>query len=54
MKAYSFTSRAMPFDSVSDFTHLGMLVEAPMVLLVRAQIDSWKTVARNAKVEVIT
>ena len=31
------TRRAMPFDAVSDFTHMGMLVEAPMVLLVRPQ-----------------
>jgi tripartite-type tricarboxylate transporter receptor subunit TctC len=29
------TRRTMPFDAVGDFTHLGMLVEAPMVLLVR-------------------
>ena len=29
------TRRTMPFDAVSDFTHVGMLVEAPMVLLVR-------------------
>jgi tripartite-type tricarboxylate transporter receptor subunit TctC len=29
------TRRTMPFDAVSDFTHMGMLVEAPMVLLVR-------------------
>ncbi len=29
------TRRTMPFDAVNDFTHLGMLVEAPMVLLVR-------------------
>lgn len=29
------TRRSMPFDSVSDFTHMGMLVEAPMLLLVR-------------------
>jgi tripartite-type tricarboxylate transporter receptor subunit TctC len=27
----------MPFDPVGDFTHMAMLVEAPMVLLVRAQ-----------------
>ena len=32
------TRKVMPFDPVSDFTHMGMLVEAPMVLLVRAQI----------------
>ena len=31
------TRRTMPFDAVNDFTHMGMLVEAPMVLLVRAQ-----------------
>ncbi len=29
------TRRTMPFDAVGDFTHVGMLVEAPMVLLVR-------------------
>ena len=29
------TRRTMPFDAVSDFAHIGMLVEAPMVLLVR-------------------
>jgi tripartite-type tricarboxylate transporter receptor subunit TctC len=31
------TRRSMPFDPISDFVHIGMLVEAPMVLLVRAQ-----------------
>ena len=31
------TRRSMPFDPIADFTHMGMLVEAPMVLLVRAQ-----------------
>ena len=31
------TRRTMPFDAVNDFAHLGMLVEAPMVLLVRGQ-----------------
>ncbi len=30
------TRKVMPFDPVGDFTHMGMLVEAPMVLLVRA------------------
>jgi tripartite-type tricarboxylate transporter receptor subunit TctC len=30
------TRRSMPFDPIADFTHMGMLVEAPMVLLVRA------------------
>ncbi|GCL62981.1 Bug family tripartite tricarboxylate transporter substrate binding protein [Pseudaquabacterium pictum] len=31
------TRRTMPFDAVADFTHMGLLVEAPMVLVVRAQ-----------------
>ncbi len=31
------TRRTIPFDAVSDFTHMGMLCEAPMVLIVRAQ-----------------
>ena len=31
------TRNSMPFDPVGDFTHMGMLVEAPMLLLVRAQ-----------------
>jgi tripartite-type tricarboxylate transporter receptor subunit TctC len=31
------TRRTLPFDPVGDFTHLGMLVEAPMVLVVRGQ-----------------
>jgi tripartite-type tricarboxylate transporter receptor subunit TctC len=31
------TRKVMPFDAVADFTHIAMLVEAPMVLLVRAQ-----------------
>jgi tripartite-type tricarboxylate transporter receptor subunit TctC len=31
------TRKVMPFDAVNDFTHMAMLVEAPMVLLVRAQ-----------------
>jgi tripartite-type tricarboxylate transporter receptor subunit TctC len=29
------TRTSMPFDAVNDFTHMAMLVEAPMVLLVR-------------------
>ena len=34
---YATATRAtMPFDPVADFTHMAMLVEAPMVLLVRA------------------
>lgn len=31
------TRRTIPFDAVNDFTHMGMLCEAPMVLIVRAQ-----------------
>jgi tripartite-type tricarboxylate transporter receptor subunit TctC len=31
------TRSVMPFDPVADFTHMAMLVEAPMVLLVRGQ-----------------
>lgn len=31
------TRRTMPFDAVADFTHMGLLCEAPMVLIVRAQ-----------------
>ncbi|MES2991303.1 MAG: tripartite tricarboxylate transporter substrate binding protein [Pseudomonadota bacterium] len=31
------TRNVMPFDPLADFTHLAMLVEAPMVLLVRGQ-----------------
>ncbi len=31
------TRSVMPFDPVGDFTHMAMLVEAPMVLLVRPQ-----------------
>ncbi|MEI8266744.1 MAG: tripartite tricarboxylate transporter substrate binding protein [Betaproteobacteria bacterium] len=31
------TRSTMPFNPVDDFTHMAMLVEAPMVLLVRAQ-----------------
>ncbi|HYN59065.1 MAG TPA: tripartite tricarboxylate transporter substrate binding protein [Rubrivivax sp.] len=31
------TRNVMPFDAVGDFTHMSMLVEAPMVLLVRGQ-----------------
>ena len=31
------TRNTIPFDPVGDFTHLAMLVEAPMMLLVRAQ-----------------
>ena len=39
------TRNVMPFDAVTDFTHVGMLVEAPMVLLVRAQ-SPYQTLAQ--------
>jgi tripartite-type tricarboxylate transporter receptor subunit TctC len=49
------TRRTLPFDPVADFTHLGMLVEAPMVLIVRAQspfqtLDQYITAARTKPV----
>ena len=49
------TRRTMPFDAVSDFTHMGLLVEAPMVLAVRAQspfqsLDQYVTAARTRPV----
>ena len=31
------TRRTIPFDPIADFTHIGMLVEAPMILAVRGQ-----------------
>jgi tripartite-type tricarboxylate transporter receptor subunit TctC len=39
------TRKTMPFDPVNDFTHMGMLVEAPMLLLVRAQ-SPYQTLAQ--------
>jgi tripartite-type tricarboxylate transporter receptor subunit TctC len=49
------TRKTMPFDPVNDFTHIGMLVEAPMVLLVRGQstiqnLDQYLYAARNRPV----
>ena len=49
------TRRTMPFDAVNDFTHVGMLVEAPMVLLVRAQspfqtLEQYVTAAKTKPV----
>ena len=49
------TRRTMPFDAVSDFTHIGLLVEAPMVLLVRAQspftsLEQYVTAAKTKPV----
>jgi tripartite-type tricarboxylate transporter receptor subunit TctC len=49
------TRKVMPFDAVNDFTHMGALVEAPMVLLVRAQspfqtLEQYVTTARTKPV----
>jgi tripartite-type tricarboxylate transporter receptor subunit TctC len=49
------TRRSMSYDAVSDFTHMGMLVEAPMVLVVRAQspfkkLDEYVDAARSKPV----
>jgi tripartite-type tricarboxylate transporter receptor subunit TctC len=39
------TRRTMPFNPVDDFTHMGLLVEAPMLLLVRAN-SPYQTLAQ--------
>ena len=39
------TRKTMPFDPVNDFTRMGMLVEAPMLLLVRAN-SPYQTLAQ--------
>jgi len=49
------TRKVMPFDPVNDFTHLGMLVEAPMMLLVRPEsafrtLEQYVTAARSQPV----
>jgi tripartite-type tricarboxylate transporter receptor subunit TctC len=49
------TRKTMPFDPVNDFAHMGMLVEAPMVLLVRAQspyqtLEQYLTAAKTKPV----
>ncbi len=49
------TRRSLPFDALNDFTHMGMLVEAPMVLIVRAQspfqsLDDYVAAARTKSV----
>ena len=49
------TRKNMPFDPVNDFSHIGMLVEAPMVLLVRAQspfqtLEQYLTAAKTKPV----
>jgi tripartite-type tricarboxylate transporter receptor subunit TctC len=45
----------LPFDPIADFTHMAMLVEAPNILLVRAQspfrsLDQYLTAARTRPV----
>lgn len=45
------TRRTMPFDAVGDFTHMGMLCEAPMVLVVKGSspfqtLDQYVAAAR--------
>ena len=49
------TRRTMPFDAVNDFAHVGMLVDAPMVLLVRGQspfqnLEQYVTAAKTKPV----
>ncbi len=49
------TMPTLPFDPISDFTHLGMLVEAPNVLLVRSSspfqtLDQYLAAARTRPV----
>jgi tripartite-type tricarboxylate transporter receptor subunit TctC len=49
------TRRTMPFDAITDFTHMGMLCEAPMILAVRAQspfqtLEQYVTAARSKPV----
>jgi tripartite-type tricarboxylate transporter receptor subunit TctC len=49
------TRRTMPFDAVGDFTHMGMLCEAPMVLVVKASspfqtLDQYVAAARERPV----
>lgn len=39
------TRRTLPFDPVADFTHMGLLCEAPMVLVVKAD-SPFKTLAQ--------
>ncbi len=50
------TRKVMPFDPVNDFVHMGMLVEAPMVLLVRAQspfqtLEQYLTAAKTRQIK---
>jgi tripartite-type tricarboxylate transporter receptor subunit TctC len=49
------TRRTLPFDPVADFAHMGLLCEAPMVLVVRAQspfqtLDQYMAAARTRPV----
>jgi tripartite-type tricarboxylate transporter receptor subunit TctC len=50
------TRKTLPFHPINDFTHMGMLVEAPMLLLVRGQspyqtLDQYVTAARTKPVK---
>ena len=49
------TRQTMPFDPIADFTHMTMLVEAPNIILVRADspfqtLDQYVTAARTRAV----
>jgi tripartite-type tricarboxylate transporter receptor subunit TctC len=49
------TRRVMPFDALNDFTHMGMLCEAPMILAVRKDspfqtLDQYVAAARTKPV----
>jgi tripartite-type tricarboxylate transporter receptor subunit TctC len=49
------TRRTLPFDPVGDFTHMGMLCEAPMVLVVKGDspfktLEQYVTAARTRPV----
>jgi tripartite-type tricarboxylate transporter receptor subunit TctC len=49
------TRQSMPFDPIADFTHMMMLVEAPNIILVRADspfqtLDQYVTAARTRAV----
>jgi tripartite-type tricarboxylate transporter receptor subunit TctC len=49
------TRNVMPFDPVTDFTHMAMLVEAPMVVLVRGNspYQSFAQYMNDAKVKLV-
>ena len=49
------TRRTMPFDALTDFTHMGMLCEAPMILAVRKDspfqtLEQYVTAAKSRPV----